>query len=87
LGFEIGEWKDKSSHGTKKLFVVPIWILMLATGFAAAHRLCRWRKFCTDRRKLGLCPHCGYDVRATPDRCSECGFEPTNTNASRQNPI
>ena len=31
-----------------------------------------------DRIKKGLCPHCGYDLRASKHRCPECGI-PTPT--------
>ena len=41
-------------------------------GLALLPRLARWRR-ARRRTRAGQCPVCGYDRRASPARCPECG--------------
>jgi FtsH-binding integral membrane protein len=49
-----------------------IGIPTLVVGGIQAVILRRWDRW-VRRLKLGLCPICGYDLRASRDRCPECG--------------
>ena len=54
----------------------PYWFIALLTAILPAARLVAWRRRARRlRMRPGLCQHCGYDCRATPDRCPECGRE------------
>lgn len=56
--------------------IFPLWIVELLTAVLPALWLTQLRRRFRQRRtKAGLCPRCGYDIRANPQRCSECGFE------------
>ena len=57
--------------GVSRRALVPLWFVGLALGIAPVCLLSRLHKPC---RANGLCPSCGYDLRATPERCPECGL-------------
>jgi hypothetical protein len=53
---------------------VPTWLVMPLTLVVPVVSLVRYRGHGFVRRNTnGCCPSCGYDLRATPDRCPECG--------------
>jgi hypothetical protein len=59
-----------TSRGMRRWnLVLPLWSLTGVAAAMPATRLATRRR----RRPPGLCVKCGYDLRATPERCPECG--------------
>jgi len=54
---------------------IPWWLLLVAALALPVMVASRHIKRSLDVRR-GLCTLCGYDLRATPDRCPECGTIP-----------
>jgi hypothetical protein len=56
-----------------QLIALPHWsvaLILILPVSRAAFLVGRRRRM---NRPPGACPHCGYDLRATPERCPECG--------------
>jgi hypothetical protein len=63
---------DAWSRTEVRFLAFPHWVV---AALCAVVPLARLAVGVRDRRRhaTGLCPRCGYDLRATPDRCPECG--------------
>jgi hypothetical protein len=59
------------------LIHLPVYVPLVLSGFfplfSALGRSRRWLSARKAARNQGRCKSCGYDLRATPDRCPECG--------------
>jgi len=60
---------------------VPFWSLTALTAILPGYRLAARHRAMVRSQQTDstLCLACGYDLRATPDRCPECGAEATRS--------
>jgi hypothetical protein len=61
--------------GRPRHWRIPFWFLAALTGVLPVWRATVTRRARRRARRVerGLCPTCGYDLRASPGRCPECG--------------
>jgi hypothetical protein len=85
FGFESGTYAPSRGQGRMirnkwTTLQFPHWFLVLLLAVPPALAALGWQRRRRQRRRLGPdarpCPICGYDLRATPGRCPECGAEP-----------
>jgi hypothetical protein len=81
-------------EGTAKQYVdtgryavtAPCWSLAAATAACPAVWAASWRRRRRGRlmalARQGICPTCGYDLRASRERCPECGTTASNLAAA-----
>lgn len=76
IGRQWALWHDSGSMGQTALtswgIIVPCWAALLLFAICPALWLNNRRRRRAQQRGI-TCLACGYDLRATPDRCPECG--------------
>ena len=63
-----GGWMNRNAVS------IPYWSLFAVTTAIMVFTTWRWLRT-RRRQQRGFCSVCGYDLRATPERCPECGTE------------
>jgi hypothetical protein len=61
--------------------ISPAWLLCVVFAIVPTHWLVMRHR--AKRGREACCVTCGYDLRATPDRCPECGTMPETMKSER----
>ena len=78
-----GYGDGQSAWGSDLIAIaIPHWLVTLLLAVLPALYL--GAAILSRSHRAGLCPKCGYDLRATPDRCPECGALPPPHNRPTQ---
>ena len=73
LGFTTWGYSPPQFPGISDLLViVPLWPVVLLAAVIPSYWLFQFRR--RRKNRNGFCVVCGYDLRATPDQCPECGL-------------
>jgi hypothetical protein len=70
------EWPPYAATPTVAL-QAPLWFPCSLLAIGPTFWLIAYRRR-AKRARLGLCLNCGYDLRASPERCPECGAQITD---------
>jgi hypothetical protein len=72
--------RRRGSPLTVAAVTMPLWLfVLLGTSTGTLPSILKWRNRLRrqSREDRGLCANCGYDLRASPDHCPECGEQKT----------
>ena len=76
---ELGRLRVMTADGSRhvlEVIDVPVYVVVLGCVVLPAMSLqALWKRWRDARAasRVGFCPRCGYDLRATPGRCPVCG--------------